>query len=249
MCTLIIAVSMWARAPLVVAANRDEDLLRPADNPSLWDNDGVRVLAPVDLQAGGTWLGVNAFGVFAGLTNRFTRSPNPEARSRGKLVRDALRSASASDAADAVSLSAPSLHNPFHLIVADRRSAHLVWNDGRKLSRHRLQPGLHILTERSLGAAPSKRLELLPKLVRPLAEAGLPTLDTWRRILSHRDDPPLEGVNVLDADRNYGTRSSTVVQLSDDPQSLGFFHAPGPPDKTPYAVLSTKLRELLAGED
>jgi len=247
-CTLIIAVSMWARAPLVVAANRDEDLRRPADNPSLWDNDGVRVLAPVDVQAGGTWLGVNAFGVFAGLTNRFTGSPNPQARSRGKLVCDALRSASASDAADAVSLSPASLHNPFHLIVGDRTSAHLVWNDGRKLSRHRLQPGLHVVTERSMDAAPSERLELLPKLVRPVAGAGLPTLDTWRRILSHRDDPPLEGINVLDRGRNYGTRSSTVVQLSDDPQSLGFFHAPGPPDETPYATLSTKLRELLAGD-
>lgn len=237
---------MWARAPLVVAANRDEDLLRPADDPSVWDNDGVRVLAPLDMQAGGTWLGVNAFGVFAGLTNRYTPSPNPEARSRGKLVRDALRSASASDAADAVSLLSPSLHNPFHLVMADTTSAHLVWNDGRRLSRHRLQPGLHILTERSLGAAPSKRLELLPKLVAPLASAGQPTLDTWRRILSHRDEPPLEGVTVLDQSRNYGTRSSTVVQLSDEAEQLGFFHAPGPPDETPYAAMSTQLRELLA---
>ncbi len=248
MCTLIIAVSVWAGVPLVVAANRDEDLLRPAENPSLWDNDGVRVLAPVDLQAGGTWLGVNAFGVFAGLTNRFSRLANAQARSRGKLVLDALRSASASDAAEAVSLSAPSLHQPFHLVVADRSSAHLVWNDGRKLARHRLQPGLHILTERSLGAAPSKRLELLPQLVRPLAAAGLPTLGTWRRILSHRDDSPLEGVNVLDPERNYGTRSSTLVQISEDPQNLAFFHAPGPPDETPYAAFSTQLRELLTAD-
>ncbi|MGH1349058.1 MAG: NRDE family protein [Nannocystales bacterium] len=246
MCTLIIAVSMWAGAPLVVAANRDENLQRPAESPALRDNDGVRVLAPLDVQAGGTWLGVNAFGVFAGLTNRFTPSPNPQARSRGKLVLDALRGASAVDAADAVSLSAPSLHNPFHLLVADRTSAHLVWNDGHKLSRHRLQPGLHVLTERSLDAAPSKRLELLPRLVRPLAEAGLPTMETWRQLLSHRDDPPLEGVNVLDRGRNYGTRSSTVVQLSDDPQRQSFFHASGPPDETPYAAFSDKLRELLA---
>ena len=246
MCTLIIAVSMWAHAPLVVAANRDEDLLRPAEDPSLWDNDGVRVLAPVDLQAGGTWLGVNAFGVFAGITNRLSGTRNAEARSRGKLVRDALRSASALDAADAVSLSPPSVHNPFHLVVADLSSAHLVWNDGETLSRHRLQPGLHVLTERSLGAAPSKRLELLPKLVRPLARATPPTLETWRRVLSQRSEPPIEGINVLDRDRNYGTRSSSVVQLSDDPQELGFFHAGGPPDETPYAALSSKLRQLLA---
>lgn len=245
MCTVIVAVSMWAQAPLVVAANRDEDLRRPAEAPTVWDNDGVRVLAPRDLQAGGTWLGVNAFGVFAALTNRFTPSPNPQARSRGLLVLDALRETTAAKAADAIGGLPADQHNPFHLVVGDTSSAHLVWSDGRTLSRHRLQPGLHIVTERSLGAAPSKRLELLPKLVRPLAEAGLPSLNTWRRILAHRDTPPLEGVNVLEPSRNYGTRSSTVVQLSDDPQRLAFFHAPGPPDETPYAAMSTRLRELL----
>ena len=245
MCTLIIAVSMWAGAPLVIAANRDEDLHRPAEPPSVRDNDGVLVLAPRDQQAGGTWLGVNAFGVFAGLTNRFTPSPNPGARSRGKLVLDALRSSTASDAAEAVSLSLHSVHNPFHLVIADTSSAHLVWNDGRKIWRHRLQAGMHIITERSMGAAPSKRLDLLPALIRPLAAPQLPTLDTWRRVLAHRDQPPLEGVNVLDAARNYGTRSSTVVQLSDDPQRLAFFHAPGPPDETEYVTYSAKLRQLL----
>lgn len=245
MCTLIVAVSMWAVAPVVVAANRDEDLHRPAELPSVRDNDGVRILAPRDTQAGGTWIGVNAFGVFAALTNRYTPSPNPNARSRGKLVLDALRSSSARDAVEAVSLSHPGVHNPFHLVVADTTSAHLIWNDGRTLSRHRLQAGIHIVTERSLGAAPSKRLELLPTLVRPLAAPSLPSLDTWRRILSHRDEPSLEGVNVLDAARNYGTRSSTVVQLSDDPQRLAFHHAPGPPDEANFESWSSKLRQLL----
>ncbi len=245
MCTIVIAVSMWTQAPLVIAANRDEDLHRPSEPPTVRDNDGVLILAPRDVRGGGTWLGVNAFGVFAGLTNRFTASPNPDARSRGQLVLDALRSSSASDAADAVSLSPPKVHNPYHLVVADTSSAHLVWNDGRKLSRHRLQPGIHVVTERSLGAAPTERLELLARMVRPLSNATLPNLGTWRRILAHREEAALEGVNVLDAARNYGTRSSTVVQLSDDPQRLAFFHAPGPPDETPYEPLSTKLRELL----
>lgn len=236
---------MWAHAPLVVAANRDEDLRRPAEPPSVWDNGGVRILAPRDVQAGGTWLGVNAFGVFAALTNRYTPSPNPQARSRGQLVLDALREPSAANASEAASRHGAEVHNPFHLVVADTTSAHLVWNDGRKISRHRLQPGMHIVTERSLGAAPSGRLELLPKLVRPLVGGALPQLNTWRRILAHRDNPPLEGVNVLEPSRNYGTRSSTVVQLSDDPQRLAFFHAPGPPDEHPYAAMSTRLRELL----
>lgn len=245
MCTLIIAVSVWAAAPLVVAANRDEDLHREGEPPSVRDNEGVMILAPRDVRAGGTWLGVNALGVFAGLTNRFTASANPSARSRGELVLDALRGATAADAAEAVSVSSPSVHNPFHLVVADTRSAHLVWNDGRTLSRHRLQPGIHVVTERSLGAAPSRRLELISELVRPLASPTLPTLEAWTGVLSRRDEPPLEGVNVLDTGRNYGTRSSSVLQLSDDPQRLLYHHADGPPDHTPYTAFSSELRELL----
>ncbi len=245
MCTLIVAVSMWARAPLVVAANRDEDLSRPAEPPSVWDNGGVRVLAPRDLRAGGTWLGVNAFGVFVAITNRFTRSPNPAARSRGQLVLDALRAGSAADAAQRVGAEDPRVHNPFHLVLADTTSAHLVWNDGHTHRRHRLQAGLHTITERSLGAAPSKRLETLPGLVRPLAGAGVPSLTQWRSVLTYRDMAGLEGVTVLDTERNYGTRSSTLVQLGDDPQRLAFLHAPGPPDEVGYDTYSAALRELL----
>ncbi len=245
MCTLIVAASVWSDVPLVVAANRDEDLSRPAAPPTVWDNEGVSVLAPRDRKAGGTWLGVNAFGVFVGITNRFSANLDPQARSRGQMVLDALRAPTAAEAALRIGAESPARHNPFHLILADTASAHLVWNDGATHHRHRLQPGIHVVTERSMGAAPSLRLERLPALVQPLAGPVLPTLDAWQQVLRHRDTPPLEGVTVLDRSRNYGTRSSTIVQLSDDPQQLTFLHADGPPDEAPFEDASLALRGLL----
>ena len=78
-----------------MAANRDEFLARPADPPER-SADG-RWLAPRDRQAGGTWLGVNATGLFVGVTNRSAGPRDPARRSRGLLVLDALESADAPD--------------------------------------------------------------------------------------------------------------------------------------------------------
>ena len=70
MCTLIVLHRCFAEAPLVLAANRDEFLDRPAEKPTLRQSGSRTVLAPRDLRAGGTWLGLNDAGLFAALTNR-----------------------------------------------------------------------------------------------------------------------------------------------------------------------------------
>src|SRR5437867_2638108 len=72
--------------------NRDESLARgPARAPEQLELAGVRMLLPVDSDAGGTWLGVNEFGLAVGLLNGTdARGSHPEPRSRGLLVRDLL---------------------------------------------------------------------------------------------------------------------------------------------------------------
>ena len=82
-----------AGAPLVVAANRDEYLDRPAEGPALRQLASGRVLASRDARAGGTWLGLSETGLFAALTNRPCPEPDPQRRSRGLLVHDALAAA------------------------------------------------------------------------------------------------------------------------------------------------------------
>ena len=64
--------------PLVLAANRDELADRPARPPGRHWPDRAEVVAGLDLQAGGSWLGVNDHGVVAGVLNRPVRSaPRP----------------------------------------------------------------------------------------------------------------------------------------------------------------------------
>ncbi len=99
MCTLVAIHRRVPGAPLVVAANRDEYLDRPSEPPALRSTPSGPVVAPRDLRAGGTWMGLNGFGVFAAVTNRRSESIDPSRRSRGLVVMDLLAATSAPQAA------------------------------------------------------------------------------------------------------------------------------------------------------
>jgi uncharacterized protein with NRDE domain len=92
-CLIVLAWECHPDYPLVLAANRDEFLSRPA-LPAHWWEDAPELLAGRDLEAGGTWMGLSRAGRFAALTNY--RDPSRHiagAPSRGALVREALEDA------------------------------------------------------------------------------------------------------------------------------------------------------------
>src|SRR5258706_2502276 len=73
--------------------NRDELRTRkPALPPGVKERDGVRILAPEDGDAGGTWLGANEHGVSVGVANGPRETSARPFRSRGLLVLDLLAS-------------------------------------------------------------------------------------------------------------------------------------------------------------
>jgi len=141
--------------PLVVAANRDEFLARPAEGPAIREGRSGRYLAPRDLAAGGTWLGLNDRGVFVGLTNlrpAIAEDVDPDApavakpglRSRGEVVMAALEAGSAVEAAETLGELEIGAYNAFQLLVADEREASLaVYREGPEIIS--LQPGVHVV--------------------------------------------------------------------------------------------------------
>jgi uncharacterized protein with NRDE domain len=163
MCTLIVLHRCVPGRPLVVAANRDEFYARPAEGPAVRSARSGRVLAPRDLEAGGTWVGLCERGVFAGLTNlrpSATRSGRgmlgdepgcgaaaeapAKLRSRGEVVMSALEARSAAEAAEALTRLEPGVHNPFQLLVADGQDASLVvYRDAPRVVT--LEPGIHVV--------------------------------------------------------------------------------------------------------
>jgi uncharacterized protein with NRDE domain len=120
MCTLVLMRRPGSPWPLLVAANRDELAGRPARPPARHWPDRAEVVAGLDLQAGGSWLGINDHGVVAGVLNRVgTLGPAAGKRSRGELVLEALDHADAAAAAAALADLDPDAYRPFNLIVAD----------------------------------------------------------------------------------------------------------------------------------
>jgi hypothetical protein len=98
MCTV-----SWIQRPggYDLLCNRDERIDRPPAIPPRIDERGwVRFIAPVDPQSGGTWIGVNEFGVSVCLLNgKNARDGAPAIRSRGLIVRDLIWADSARECA------------------------------------------------------------------------------------------------------------------------------------------------------
>jgi uncharacterized protein with NRDE domain len=239
MCTLIGMWRMFDDTPLIVAANRDERLDRPSLPPVLRELGGRRFLAPTDLSAGGTWLGFNDAETFVGITNRHLAVKEGPVRSRGLLVIDALAAGSARQIDRSVASLDPSLYSGFHLFFADRADAFIVWSDGAHLNRIALAPGIAIVTERSFGAAPTQREDLIRDRV---AALRLPPDDrALIELLSTRAEIGFEGINVSVPDLGYGTRSSTILRLGPSPSDARFLHADGPPDRAPFVAFDAEF--------
>ncbi|MFP4597920.1 MAG: NRDE family protein [Persicimonas sp.] len=235
MCTVILAHRVFDDSPILFGANRDEQLTRPAEPPALRDDGPIAKMTPRDLEAGGTWLGVNAAGVLSAITNRFGKPADPERRSRGELVDHALAHDSAEAAARAIATLAAADYNPFHLIIADATGAHLVFSDGARMSRSTLQAGLTVLTERSLGAAENQRKQRVLAECRELLEAGDLDEPHLQQVLSKCDPGSMDATCVSLPGVDYGTRSSTIIRLGAGQSARHrLLHADGPPCSTEY---------------
>jgi uncharacterized protein with NRDE domain len=219
MCTLIALHRTVPGAPLVVAANRDEFLDRPAAEPALRELEGgQRVVAPLDLRAGGTWLGLNEAGVFAAVTNR-PASLEPERRSRGLVVTDALGSASAAEGAELLAGLPRGAYNPFNCLVADaERAFACVYEEAPQVSE--LGPGAHVIGN----GEPDDRSH--SKIGRILGRAERAARGSRETVLDELAEICREHAAAADSRGDtcvhlggYGTRSSVLLMLA-DPQPV-----------------------------
>jgi hypothetical protein len=236
MCTLAISLGGDRRWPLVVAANRDEQVARPSEGWALRDGP-IRYAAPRDLEAGGTWIGVSARGVLAAVTNFHSGTPPDRSRrSRGELVALALVYPSAQAAQKALSALDAGSFNPFHLLVADGDSAFLLRYDGTASALDELGPGLHVITESSPeGKGP--RGDLM-RARWPIS----PSPDKLRELITVHSDEPWSAT-CIHMEPKYATRSSAIIRLAPSLEHSELYVSDGPPCRTPLEDRS----ELLAG--
>ncbi len=226
MCLIVFAHQAVTAYPLVLAANRDEFFPRPTQHADFWaDNAGTtQVLAGKDLQAGGTWLGINRAGRFAAVTNiRDPSQPEQKPRSRGELTLDFLQSGqSAADYAESLKLDQ---FAGFNLIVSDSESMYYV-NNFEAVTRQ-LEPGIYGLSNGLLNNDWPKvvrsrlKLETLVQSPEQLSTDALIAMMGDTQQAQDAELPqtgvPMELERELSAAfihntrREYGTRCSTAV--------------------------------------
>lgn len=245
MSLLAIQYQFVPEAPILVAMNREESLERDSLPPAI-QSGKPRVLCGTDVQAGGTWLGVNQHGMLVAVCNRKWRGNTLAVRSRGVLGRDLLRCASARDARDkALDELATGRYAPANYLCADRESAWVI-HGGDEFEAVELTPGLSIIAGQDVNDTTDERAEFARRLL------TLQTLDSHVKFLAIASKvfargPSLPGrPSIILRDSDFGTVSSTLISLGLRPRDAIFQYAPGAPDKTRYEDYSPLLRDILS---
>jgi uncharacterized protein with NRDE domain len=247
MCTVVLLRRPAHAWPLLVAANRDEMVDRPARAPARHWPDRPDVTAGIDELAGGTWLGVNDHGVMAAIMNRpGSLGPAEGVRSRGELPLEALDHADAREAAKALAAIEARSYRAFNLVIADDRQAFWLRGLGRsgdgRVAVQAIPDGLSMLTAYDLNDHASPRIAAyLPRFER----VATPNPDTgdwtaWKQLLGARRPAtgfgPEEAMTI-ETERGFGTVSSSLLAFPSRSRAIAppiWLFADGPPDRVEF---------------
>lgn len=247
MCTFVILRRPDHEWPVLIAANRDEMIERPWQPPGRHWPDRPDVVAGRDELAGGSWLGINDFGLAAGILNRHgSLGPAPGQRSRGELVLEALDHADAREAADALAKLEPATYRTFNLIIADDRDAfwlrHADPTGTLPISATALKPGLSMIAAGDLDDGETPRL----RRYRPLFESAEPPdpsrgdWQSWEKLLLDATVDPGEAPQAamrFNTGHGFATVSSALIALPSADQHGAkpvFRFAAHQPETTPW---------------
>ncbi len=227
MCSVIILRRPGHAWPLLLAANRDEMTDRLWQPPARHWSDRPGVVAGKDHLAGGTWLGLNDYGVIAGVLNRRgALGPQPGLRSRGELPLEALDHADAQTAVEALADIDNDSYRSFNMVVADRRDAFWLSSargeagraEGLPVRVEALPPGLSMITSRDRNDPSSARVRnYRPRFeAAPAPNPGSGAWSAWTSLLASRvydaDAGPDAAMTVV-TDWGFGTVSSSLIAL------------------------------------
>jgi hypothetical protein len=226
--------------------NRDESRTRtPALPPAALEREGVRFLAPIDAEAGGTWIGTNQFGVTVSLLNRYHETPvEPDGprTSRGLLVIDLLPATSALAVVARLGDRALGEFQPFTVCAVDRAGCvHLAdWTGAELRAGSTNRPGM-VRTSSGRDQAEAERLRAitLAGLVPDPVAITPGVLDRFHRSHLPERGPFSVCMHRLEAE----TRSLTTISVLEGAARLEYL--PGAPCE---GAAPTELRlPLVAG--
>ncbi len=224
MCLINFAFQQHHTYPFILVGNRDEFYERPTQALHWWQDENQQILAGKDLQAGGTWMGMNKGGRFAALTNyRDLKNINPSAPSRGYLVTKWLSgNLSLADMHQLLKTQGKK-YNGFNIVYGDMNELYYYSNVTDVIRQ--LYPGIYGLSNALLDT-PWPKVEnskaiFTNQLTQPFTEDNIidilsNTSTAPDNLLPDTGVPP-EWEKKLSAmfitSENYGTRLTTFVQV------------------------------------
>ena len=249
MCTLALYFKVFPGYSVVLAANRDEHYDRPSVPPSIIGGS-PRIVAGRDLRAGGSWLGINEYGLLVGILNRRQhRDPVVHAayRSRGLLCLELLRLRQVAELDQVFLDLAPADYQPFTVVCADTDRACIAYNTDQTIERIGLSDGLHVFSNSFEFGASSEQIDRVYQLFLKLSEdcdrqfsAGAYLNVAAKALGNHalNDDlnDPRDAVCVHGGIS--GTVSSSIIFFSDAERQFQMHYCAGAPCQNPFSLCS-----------
>jgi len=222
MCLILFSWKNHPKYNLILTANRDEFYDRPTTKAAYW-KDHPSILAGKDLQAGGTWIGLEKSGRIAAITNyRDPQNIDTKARSRGQLTVNYLLSKDSPEAYLRKVKNSGIHYNGFNLLVGD--VDHMFYYNNVNHQITELKPGTYGLSNgffQENWPKLKKGRNALTKVISEddISESKLFEILTDNEIADDSALPktgvPLEWERALSPlfikTEKYGTRCSTVI--------------------------------------
>ena len=224
MCLILFAFQQDPDYPLIVAANRDESYQRPTLSAHYWQQS-PEMFAGMDLQAGGTWMGITKQGRFAAVTNYREPSSAPvSAISRGELCKNFLCSHLSAEQYLQQIAQQGELFAGFNLVVGTPQELFCYSNRQQRIDA--IPAGIHGLSNGLLNEPWPKvaqgKIDLELKLQQSSSPAKLLPLLLDNQVA---DDELLPSTGIdIETERllssrfiqseSYGTRSSTILRIN-----------------------------------
>jgi uncharacterized protein with NRDE domain len=250
MCTLIVLNEYLDGYPLIVAANRDERYDRESSPPEVITNGDKSLIRPWDHEKDGTWIGIAQDGWFVGLTNQDNHDHDDCLLSRGKVVDVCLEAGNHVLVARYLTQLDPTCYNPFN-IVFGRPGAMFLTRvcPGHGLEMEPLPTGISVISNDCCGKRYQRKVNHAHALACNIGpnDGELSVSSELFRLLSDHThatvDDPFQALCVHADDRGFGTRSTSIVTVSND-GNVEYWYSEGPPCRSDGLTLTGRLLRL-----
>ncbi len=219
MCILFILRKKNSKWPLLIATNRDEYFNRDFQTPGFHWKEYPFIFAGKDKKAGGSWLGVNEYGLCVSILNRTSNiNFNHTLKSRGELVINALKCKKALEAKNRLLRCFKKKYRFFNLFIADNNNAYWIKYDNYKIETLTVPYGYSIIDNLNLNDQESLRQSLnksfFHKAKYPEPEKN--KFNDWKKLLTLKKqsmDEKQASIYVNNKYNNYGTVCSSIIGL------------------------------------